>query len=77
MHVDPAIPFNPPRAPGWYWWRQHDQNPWEALQVRADHHKGGELYVSTDDVIAYQCDGDPEHEWYGIWHAEPIKAPPM
>ncbi|WP_367872390.1 hypothetical protein [Luteolibacter sp. Populi] len=65
-----------PAGTGWWWWRQDEGDVWRALQVRTDP-TNGELYVAGPvEETDYQCDSDPQHEWYGEWWSEPI-APPQ
>lgn len=74
-HATPAAPVDRPAGLGWYWWRPDHTNPWVALQVCNDRTKG-ELFVRTVEDDLYQCDGDPDHEWFGEWWPMPLSPPP-
>lgn len=58
---------------GFYWWRPHDADPWQVLEVRAE---GRALYVAHDDAFRYQCDDQPEHPWTGQWWPINLEPPP-
>jgi hypothetical protein len=67
-----AKPVGCPGGVGFYWWRPHDADPWQVLEVRRD---GKALYVAHDDLFRYQCDDSEEHPWTGQWWPINLEPP--
>ena len=68
----PQILDRPPGT-GWYWWRRDRFDPWQVIEVHADH---GALYSQSDDDIDYQCGDNPATPFVGQWWHERIEPPP-
>jgi hypothetical protein len=68
-----------PHVPGWYWWRPHGMDAWQALEVSEDRSNGAPpmLYVRQDSDDVYQQDHDPAFPWRGEWWPVRIESPPM
>jgi hypothetical protein len=56
-----------PEVAGWYFWRQHANDPWQPVRVCADLFFGF-LYAKTEDGHNSPLDG----RWAGVWQG-PIK----